>query len=153
MTELAELLPHKAPMILLSGYEEPTADDSVSAYVDVSERSPFFEATLGGVPGCVALEYMAQAMALLVGLDRRRRGLPPAVGFVLGSRRMEVPAPFFRDGARYRVKAVCAYRDDDGFGSFDCEVLDEAGGVAARGTITAFQPDGEITPEKIKELS
>ena len=153
MTEFAELLPHRAPMILLSGYEEPTADDSVTAYVDVSERSPFFEHELGGVPGCVALEYMAQAMALLVGLDRRRRGLPPAVGFVLGSRRMEVPTPVFRNGERYRVKAICTYQDDDGFGSFNCEMLDKANDVAARGTVTAFQPDGEITPEKIKELS
>ena len=153
MTDLAELLPHKAPMILLTGYEEPTSKDSVTARVDVSERSPFFEQSLGGVPGCVALEYMAQAMALLVGLDRRRRGLAPAVGFVLGSRRMEVAAPVFRNGARYRVRAVCTYSDDEGFGSFDCEVLDEAGDVAAKGTVTAFQPDGELTPGKIKEFS
>lgn len=153
MTELSELLPHKAPMILISGYEEPTADDSVTAHVDVSERSPFFEPSLGGVPGCVALEYMAQTMALLVGLDRRRRGLAPAVGFVLGSRRMEVSAPVFRNGARYSVRAACAYRDDGGFGSFDCEMLDAAGASVARGTLTAFQPDGELTPEKIKELS
>ena len=153
MTELAELLPHKAPMILLSGYEEPTEENSVTAHVDVSERSPFFEPALGGVPGCVALEYMAQTMALLVGLDRRRRGLAPAVGFVLGSRRLEVSAPVFRNGARYNVRAVCAYRDDEGFGSFECEVLDESGEMAARGTVTAFQPDGELTPEKMKEFS
>lgn len=153
MTELSELLPHKAPMILISGYEEPSTEDSVTAHVDVSERSPFFEQELGGVPGCVALEYMAQTMALLVGIDRRRRGLAPAVGFVLGSRRMEVAAPVFRNDSRYRISAICTYRDDDGFGSFDCEVLDEAGGVAARGTLTAFQPDGELTPEKMKEFS
>ena len=35
MTELSELLPHKAPMILISGYEEPTADDSVTWKLEV----------------------------------------------------------------------------------------------------------------------
>lgn len=87
MTPLAELLPQAAPMVLLSGYEPPTEENAVEAFVDVTPQAPFFEPALGGVPSCVALEYMAQAMALCVGLLRRRKGLAPQVGFVLGSRR------------------------------------------------------------------
>lgn len=92
MTPLAELLPQAAPMVLLSGYEPQTDANAVEAFVDVTPQAPFFEPALGGVPSCVALEYMAQAMALCVGLLRRRKGLAPQVGFVLGSRRLELKA-------------------------------------------------------------
>lgn len=152
MLQLAELLPQAAPMILLSGYSESTEENAVEAFVDIDEKSPFYEQALEGVPGCVALEYMAQTMALLVGLYRRRKGLPPQVGFVLGSRRLEVAMPCFLKGARYRVRAVCTYQDEE-FGSFDCEIRDGQGMMTAKGTLTAFQPSGELTPEKMKEFS
>ena len=152
MLSLAELLPHAAPMILLSDYEEPTAEDSVTAFVDVTAASPFYESAFGGVPSCVALEYMAQTMALLVGLARRRKGLKPQLGFVLGSRKLETLVPCFQEGRRYRVTATCTY-EDESFGSFDCEIEDDGGAVVARGTLTAFQPEGEVTTEKIEEFA
>ena len=149
-------------MILLSGYSEPTEENVVEAFVDIDEKSPFYEQAIGGVPGCVALEYMAQTMALLVGMYRRRKGLPPQVGFVLGSRRLEIAVPCFLKGTRYRVRAKCTYQDEE-FGSFDCEirtaddgaVREDADGTmpVAKGTVTAFQPSGELTPEKMEEFS
>ena len=136
---LAELLPQAAPMILLSGYGTPAGEDAVEAFVDVTPASPFYEAGLDGVPSCVALEYMAQAMALCVGLRNRRRGVAPQVGFVLGSRRLALKAARFAAGACYRVRAACTFQDES-FGSFDCEVRDASGAVAASATLTAFQP-------------
>lgn len=152
MTPLSELLPQAEPMILLSGYEEPAGEDSVMAFVDVGKASPFYEQALGGVPSCVALEYMAQTMALLVGLRDRRRGQKPRIGFVLGSRKLETRLPFFRDGERYRISATCTY-EDESFGSFDCTITDGRGETVATATMTAFQPEGEITTEKIKEFA
>ena len=147
---LAELLPQAAPMILLSGYGTPAGEDAVEAFVDVTPASPFYEAGLDGVPSCVALEYMAQAMALCVGLLRRRTGLAPKVGFVLGSRRLELKAPAFRPGERYRVSAACTFQDES-FGSFDCAVRDASGAVVAGGTLTAFQPDeGSLPPTRAR---
>lgn len=139
-------------MILLSGYEEPTAIDSVSAFVDVGKASPFYEQALGGVPACVALEYMAQTMALLVGIRDRRRGVKPRIGFVLGSRKLETKIPCFRGGERYRISSTCTY-EDESFGSFDCVITDRGGKEVATATMTAFQPEGEITTEKIKEFA
>lgn len=152
MTPLSELLPQAEPMILLSGYEEPAGEDSVVAFVDVGKASPFYEQALGGVPSCVTLEYMAQTMALLVGLRDRRRGQKPRIGFVLGSRKLETRLPFFRDGERYRISATCTY-EDESFGSFDCTITDGRGETVATATMTAFQPEGEITTEKIKEFA
>lgn len=143
---LSGLLPQSHPMILLSGFT-PTSDPaSVESWVDITDKSPFFDAALGGVPGCVALEYMAQTMALSVGLMRRRKGLAPKLGFVLGSRKLEVFLPCFRCSERYSVRVDCTYQDES-FGSFNCVIADAAGMVAATAQMTAFQPEGEVTPE------
>ena len=139
-------------MILPSGYEEPAGEDSVVAFVDVGKAAPFYEQALGGVPACGALEYMAQTMALLVGLRDRRRGQKPRIGFVLGSRKLETKIPCFCDGERYRILATCTY-EDESFGSFDCTITDGRGETVATATMTAFQPEGEITTEKIKEFA
>ena len=152
MIPLSQLLPQAEPMILLTGYEEPLSEDAVAAFVDVTPMAPFYERALGGVPACVALEYMAQTMALLVGLRDRRRGVSPRVGFVLGSRKLETKVPFFHDGERYRISATCTY-EDESFGSFDCVIADRDGVEVAKATMTAFQPEGEITTEKIKEFA
>jgi len=149
---LSELLPQTGRMRLLSGYEPPVADDWVEAYVDVDSTSAFFERAVDGVPSCLALEYMAQTMALLVGLLRRRRQLPPKIGFVLGSRRLETKLSCFRRGERYRVTARCTY-EDESFGSFDCTIVDASGLVVSTATLTAFQPEDDLTPERLKEFA
>ena len=150
MTPLTDLLPQAAPMILLSGYETPEAENSVSAFVDVGKASPFYEQDLGGVPSCVALEYMAQTMALLVGLTRRRKGLPPQLGFVLGSRKLETTIPVFTAGARYRMTATCTY-EDESFGSFDCVIADASGKAVATAVMTAYQPEDGVSLETLQE--
>ncbi len=146
---ISELLPQAEPMVLLSGYELTDNPHSVKSFVEITERSPFFEIEADGVPSCVALEYMAQTMALLVGLTRKAKGLPPQIGFVLGSRKLETFIPFFKRGERYEVVATCTY-EDESFGSFDCEVIRPDGTCAAKATMTAFQPEGEMTMEKLK---
>ena len=49
MTKLAieDLLPHEAPMVLLSGCEPQTDEAVVDAWVDVTPSSPFYEAEIG----------------------------------------------------------------------------------------------------------
>ncbi len=150
MMPLSELLPQAEPMILLSGYEPNVTLGTATAYVDVTPSVPFYDFEADGVPACVALEYMAQTMALAVGEMRRTEGLPPQIGFVLGSRKFETFVEVFRAGSRYRVTAVNTYQNES-FGSFACEILAPDGTCAAHAEMTAFQPTGEMTPEKLKE--
>ena len=60
--------------------------------------------------------------------------------------------PHFRSGERYEVHTENTYQDES-FGSFDCVVRDSAGAVVASAQMTAFQPDGELTPERLEEFS
>lgn len=148
---LADVLPHAEPMILLSDYDVPEDCDSVTAYVEIDGNAPFYESDIGGVPSCVALEYMAQTMALATGLKRMRNKLLPQVGFILGSRRLEIDVPCFLSGSRYRIEVSCTYNDDS-FGSFDCKIFDESGCDVARGLLTAFQPEDDALSENLEKF-
>ena len=150
LPKLEELLPQASPMILLSGFYPPSDDAlGVSAWIDVARQSPFYDDVLGKVSACAALEYMAQAMALCIGIYRFRNNLAPKIGFVLGSRRLEIFVDGFEVGKRYTVSVTPVYSDES-FGSFSCEVADDANNVVARAEITAFQPDNETENDLIK---
>ncbi len=140
--ELDSLLPHRRPMTMLAEALPEEEPGTAVAVADTSESCMFFDADIGGVPVCAALEYMAQAMAVAVGRERRRRGQDPAVGFVLGARRLEVSIDRFACGLRYEVRAKCAYHDDE-FASFDCDISDPEGRTVATAALTAFQPSDE----------
>ena len=141
----ADFLPHRPPMILLAELISVDVPEVASAVPDTSPSCIFYDPELKGVPACAALEYMAQTMALVVGAGRRRRGLTPRVGFVLGTRRMEVKVATFESGKRYVANAKCVY-DDNEFASFDCSITDPDGATVATALFTAYQP-----PESVLE--
>lgn len=145
------LLPQASPMVLLTGYEEPGEENAATAFVEISPDSPFYVPALGGTPGCTALEYMAQAMALCTGIYRRRKGHGPKMGFVLGSRSLEIRTPVFECGRTYRVRASCDYFDES-FGSFDCAVFDDKGETVASARMTAYQPEGDLDASGLEKF-
>jgi len=144
--EVEKYLPHAEPMVMIADGED-IADGEAAAFAVTSADSVFFDAAVDGVPGCAALEYMAQTMALAVGLKARRNGEEPKIGFILGSRRLETSIPVFRRDGRYRVHAKCDYADDQ-FGSFICGITDESGATVASGTLTAFQSNANQQQQK-----
>lgn len=135
----ADFLPHRPPMILLSELISVDVPGVASAVADTSPGCIFYDPELKGVPACAAVEYMAQTMALAVGAEHRRRGRPPRVGFVLGTRRLEVKVATFESGKRYVTNAKCVYGDDE-FASFDCSITDPDGATVAAALFTAYQP-------------
>ena len=139
----ADFLPHRPPMILLAELISVDVPEVASAVPDTSPSCIFYDPELKGVPACAALEYMAQTMALVVGAGRRRRGLTPRVGFVPGTRRMEVKVATFESGQRYVANAKCVY-DDNEFASFDCSITDPDGTTVATALFTAYQPPESV---------
>ena len=149
-----DLLPHRPPMVLLSDVLSVEVPNVASAVADTSPSCIFYEDALNGVPSCIALEYMAQTMALAVGAERRRMGKPPKVGFVLGTRRLNVTVPCFDSSKRYVTAVKCTYSDDE-FASFDCTIAAPSGKTVAAASLTAFQPLGEPVEfaEKMRKLN
>lgn len=148
----ADFLPHRPPMIMLAELISVDVPGESSAVADTSPSCIFYDPELRGVPACAALEYMAQTMALAVGAEHRRRGQTPKVGFVLGTRRLEVKVATFESGKRYVVNAKCIYVDEE-FVSFDCSITDPDGATVAAALFTAYQPpeamlkQGDVTLE------
>lgn len=147
---VADILPHNPPMVLISGFDPSSYDaESLVSFVDIDDDSPFYDATLSGVPAVVALEYMAQTMAALVGLKRRRLRLSPRIGFVLGSRALKIHVDRFEKGRRYRVEVKMDFTDGS-FASFDAKIVADDGTLAAEGRISAYEPEADDV-EKFKE--
>ena len=98
---LLELLPHRAPMLLL--------DDAV--HVDVNSGTSLIFITRDstfcipgkGVPAWVGLEYMGQTAALIGGFQQLHGDLEDHTGFLLGSRKFNTTLPWFAIGTTLRV--------------------------------------------------
>lgn len=89
-----------------------------------------------------AIEYLAQASAAAAGAADIAEGHTgePRIGFLLGTRKLELFVNRFTVGERYLVKAECTFSDREA-AAFECTMSDSAGNIAARATLNAYRPD------------
>src|SRR5580658_879113 len=128
LPRLVDVVPHRPPMLLL---DEVVAWDGtrVECRVVLRDGSPFVEA--GRVASTLAIEYMAQCIAVYVGLQAYARGEPIPKGYLVGAREISLPAAGFRVGEELRVMATPLWGGPT-LGSFECTV-DRVGEVVASG--------------------
>ena len=146
MYKLEELLPHGAPMIVLSGVKKCDIENSkVETFFTVSPSDVFFDENSGGVPSHFALEYMAQTIACFVGILGKSKNplFKQEIGFVLGTRKMELNIPVFENAKTYNVKAEKVFFDEE-MASFECAIFDENGFECALATVNAFKPKNPL---------
>jgi predicted hotdog family 3-hydroxylacyl-ACP dehydratase len=138
---IRELMPHRGKMLLLDEVVD-AGPTSVTCRVQIRSSSSFVEA--GRVPGLVALEYMAQAVGAFAGLRARERGGPVRIGYLLGSRDVELSGRDFLVGDDLRVEAQHVF-GDEAIGSFDCKVT-RRGTVEASGRLNVYLADPKEAP-------
>ena len=140
MTPLQELVPHRAPMLLLDRVE--AADETtLRASLAIHAGTEFLEAE--GVPAHIGIEYMAQACAAFAGHRALAEDGAPRIGFLLGSRRFLMHRPWVRLGDRLEVSVTMVFQDQ-GMGSFAARI-EVAGDLAAEAELTVYEPSpGEI---------
>ena len=137
---LDDLLPHRPPMVLIDGVESfDAAAMRLVARVTIGANQLF--CTSDGVPNWVAIEYMAQAAAALVGVHDKHLApdRPVRPGLMLGTRRLDLRLARFEAGKTYRVVAENVFNDADA-ASFACRIEDEAGETVAAATLNAYRP-------------
>ncbi len=138
-----QLLPHRAPMLLLDAMLGCSVDQA-SARITIGEQSPFCDATLGGVPAWVGVEYMAQTIGAWAGAQRIEHGKAVVVGFLLGARRYESSVELFPIGSELTVHIDVLYSEADGLGSFACRIegrTPDDSAIIATARINAFLPE------------
>ena len=137
---LEELLPHRPPMVLIDAVESFDAESkSLVARVTIGEKQLFFDGE--GVPNWVAIEYMAQTAAALVGYYDKHvaPGQPARPGLLLGTRKLDMKLERFEAGKTYRIVAENAFSDSDA-ASFVCRIDDETGATVATANLNAYRP-------------
>lgn len=134
MWPVAELLPHRAPMVLIDRVLDAGADFLV-AEVRIEPGIPFFEDG-PGVPSWVGIEYMGQAIAALGGLRARRAGGPPCSGLLVGCRRYTSTVAAFAPGRRLEVEVKETETGARSMSSFDGVIRDTD--VLARSSISVY---------------
>lgn len=136
---VAELLPHRPPMVLLDeacGME----GDSFVAKVRITPASPFFSGA--GVPSWVGLEYMAQTVAAYSGALGKANGGAIKVGMLLGTREYAAETPFFAAGEELAVLTRIDIFQADGVSSMHCRIRSRDGRILAYAQITVIDvPD------------
>ncbi len=134
-----ELIPHAGPMVfldrLVAGDEKRTV---CSVRVDALR---LFRAEGGALPGWAGIEPMAQCIAAHGGLEARRVGEEPRIGFLLGCRRLAVADDWLLPGVAYVASAEQVWGGEQGLVSFDCALFERDGGRRLlTGRINAYLP-------------
>lgn len=136
---LAELLPHRAPLLLL-GQVVSFDDQHITCTVDPGANALFEDE--GGVDAVVATEWMAQAVGAFVGAKKRSQGRAPRVGFIIGIRKVDFHASKVKNAAELQVTATPTWVDQTS-GSFNCIVKNMiTNELVAEGSLTVHEPEG-----------
>lgn len=136
----AEFLLHEPPMVLLDRIVEVDRDGAVCTCRTGPDS--LFCLPGRGVPAWVAIEFMAQCIAVSAGACARLESRPIPLGLLLGTRQMKLHIDRFRPDVEYRVESRLNFKDDSGMAAHECCVRDGASVVAeARLTAKEIQRD------------
>lgn len=116
----ATVLPIEAPMLLLDNILD-WGGDWLEASVATRDSALFAEAD-GSVPAWLGLEYMAQAMGALAGIEALESGRPIIPGFLLGTRRYQAHCSSFPASTELIVTVREYLRDQGGMAVFDAQI-------------------------------
>jgi predicted hotdog family 3-hydroxylacyl-ACP dehydratase len=131
--DIAELIPHTGPMILL---DRVTAFDEDSLSAELVVRAGLF-GDGKTVPAWVGIEYMAQTIGAYAGMKAKLAGEPIRLGFLLGTRRYSGNVAEFRVGTLLTVR-VDKIMQDEKLGAFECRIAGE--GIEMTANLNVYQP-------------
>ncbi len=104
MYNLEDILPQRPPMILLSRVLEfDLKTKTAISEVDISSSSMFFDSATKGVPSYVGLEYIAQTIGCLFGIEDLISGKILQIEYMIGSKNFETFAQTFAEFCAYRI--------------------------------------------------
>lgn len=138
---VSELVPHEGPLRLID--EVLASDDEhIVAVAIVRDDGPFHVAGRG-VPGYLGFEYMAQTISAQDGLERRKIGQKPQLGFLLGSRRYAVATDWFQAGERLEVTARAVLNEGE-LRAFACTIAGRGNPSLATALVNVYRPEDPV---------
>ncbi len=136
MPNVADLLPHAPPMVLIDAI---TSHTGTGAQCEVTIRAGMPFEHDGTVASVVAIEFMAQSVAAFAGSQPHLRGEPPEIGYLIGCRKISFGRPSVAVGERLVVSVERVFGDVM-LGKFTCTVRAADGTAVAEAELTVAQP-------------
>ncbi|WP_416188977.1 thioester dehydrase [Neisseria sp. CCUG17229] len=119
ITETAPLLPHSGRMVLLDCITEYD-EHHLQAQASIDEKHILL---VNDVLPCTAgMEIMAQGIAALAGCHALNAGEKVRLGFLLGTRKLNLFAQSIPVGTKLQIDVRVSTQDASGMGVFDCEL-------------------------------
>jgi 3-oxoacyl-[acyl-carrier-protein] synthase-1 len=147
---LEQLLPHRAPMLLLDSVQHCSLERA-EVQVVISAQSAFYSEENTGVPLWVGIEYMAQAIGVWEGFRKLSNKQVVQAAFLLAARDYQTSCQngdHFPLGARLSINVIPAFYDEEKrLGVFDCTITAE--GLQCKARINAYSP---LEPDKFIEM-
>lgn len=152
ITDTASLLPHSGRMVLIDRITR-YGDDFVKAGAQIK---PDHILLAGGIlPYTAFIELMAQAVGAYAGIQARKNARPVRLGFLLGTRKLEIFAQSVPVGTHLLATAHMSIQDAGGMGVFDCELrwtdapetssgTLPSDGILARASLNVYSPEHPV---------
>ncbi|MDX1281067.1 thioester dehydrase [Shewanella colwelliana] len=133
-----DVVPHRAPMILIDRLLQHQPD-SLTTEVTIGKQSAYYNSHTASVPNYVGIEYMAQSIAALAGIEAIARDEPIQVGFLLGTRKLAMNIADYKLDQCYQVSVTRLYQEESGLAVFDCQISHQDQ-IVASANVNVFQP-------------
>lgn len=137
--DLADILPHNSPMILIDRVlEYDLSEKYLVSEVVIKEESIFFDKSIEGVSSTVGIEFMAQTIGCYAYFNNGCK--TPKIGFLLGSRLYNTGIETFKKDETYTIKVKEIFTDEQ-IVAFDCIIFDKDEEEVASATVNVYQSD------------
>jgi len=130
-----DFIPHEKPMVFIDHVVE-IGDNFAIAELLIRPELMFCEQQ--GLPTWSSIELMAQTISLYAGAQGGKLGQKPKIGFLLGTRKLHLPVPFFEIGETVTIRAEKQYLHE-GLGQFACEIYYQNHTISAM--LSVYEPE------------
>ncbi|MDH3695053.1 MAG: 3-hydroxylacyl-ACP dehydratase [Gammaproteobacteria bacterium] len=138
--DIEKLVSHRGHMLLLDRVIEADRLYAI-AEITINKNSTFYQAGQG-VPAWAGIEYMAQAVAVLGGVQALEDSDPVPMGYLLGTRKYYCDMPWFEAGCVLQVRCEEEVLDGNGLGAYGCQMAVtpfEEKDVVAQSRLTVYK--------------
>lgn len=118
MMDAVKFIPHEKPMVFVDHLIEAN-ETQATAELRITPELMFCEPE--GLPTWTSIEIMAQTVSAYAGFQGSQKGSNPKIGFLLGTRKMQLPVPFFALDDVIRIHIEQNYLHE-GLGQFQCKI-------------------------------
>lgn len=130
-----DFIPHQKPMVFIDDLVE-IGENYAVAQLSIRPELMFCEAQ--GLPTWSSIELMAQTISAYAGSQGQALGQAPKIGFLLGTRKLHLPVPFFEMDKIVTVRAERQYLHE-GLGQFACEIYYQGYTISAM--LSVYEPE------------